>query len=119
MKSSDDDVMVRLLRVVSRRYAVDVLDLLANRPRTFDELRAAVRARPRELDDAIRSLATENAITCPEQPGSWDARAPATTRYELTATGQDMIDRLCQPDAWTTMEEYYRHRRPPEQGAVY
>jgi hypothetical protein len=46
----DSDPTTHLLPVVSQRNAVDILDALADRPRSFAELRDRLRARRRELD---------------------------------------------------------------------
>ena len=111
----DHDAIARLLPVVGQRYVVDVLDLLDDHPRTDGELRAALHAGRGDLDNAIRTLATLAAIRRPDCPGSWDRRAPASTRYELTATGRNLARRLSELDVWTAMYEYYLYG-PPHRG---
>jgi DNA-binding HxlR family transcriptional regulator len=107
--SSDYDVVTRLLPVVGRRYAVHVLDALAEKPRTYAELRACLHARRRDLDKAIHTLAAQGAIERPGRPGSWDGRAPAATRYALTTTGHHLAQQLARLEIWTAIYEYYLH----------
>jgi DNA-binding HxlR family transcriptional regulator len=95
------------LPVVSQRYAVDILDALADRPRSFAELRDCLRARRRELDRALRTLAAQGALRRHTQEGSWDRRPPAQVRYELTNVGRFLVDQLSSVDVWTTLYEYY------------
>ena len=107
--SNDYDVVIRLLPVVGRRYAVHVLDALAEKPRTYAELRTSLHARRRDLDRAIHTLAAQGALERPGHPGSWDGRAPAPTRYELTTTGHHLAHQLARLDIWTAIYEYCLH----------
>jgi DNA-binding HxlR family transcriptional regulator len=107
--SNDHNVVTRLLPVVSRRYAVHVLDALAEKPRTYGELRASLHAPRRHLDRAIHTLAAQGAIQRTGHPGSWDGRAPAATRYALTTTGHHLARQLARLEIWTAIYEYYLH----------
>jgi DNA-binding HxlR family transcriptional regulator len=82
--SNDFDTVQHLLPLASQRYAVDVLDALSERPHTYAELRKFLRAHRRGLDDAMRALTTHGAIRRSGHGGSWDQRAPGSTRYQLT-----------------------------------
>ena len=106
--SREHNVVTPLLPIVSKRYAVDILDALAERPHTYAELRTSLRAHRHDLDTAIRTLAAQGAIQRPAHPGSWDGRAPAPTRYELT-TGHHLAHQLSQLEIWTAIYEYYLH----------
>ena len=105
--SNDFDTVQHLLPLASQRYAVDVLDALSERPHTYAELRKFLRAHRRSLDDAMRALTTHGAIRRSGHGGSWDLRAPGSTRYHLTATGRHLTHQLSQLDTWTALYEHH------------
>jgi len=113
--SRKHNVVTPLLPIVSKRYAVDILDTLAERPHTYAELRTSLRAHRHDLDTAIRTLAAQGAIQRPTHPGSWDRRAPAHAQYELTTTGHELAHQLSQMNVWTAIYEYFLYAPPLDQ----
>jgi DNA-binding HxlR family transcriptional regulator len=102
--------------LVSQRYVVEVLDALTARPLTLPELRRILRARPRPLVSAVRSLAARGAVRRLGHHGSWDDRGSLTTRYALTGTGREIAGRLERIEVWDAL--YQRYVCGRESGAV-
>lgn len=91
--------------LVSRYRAVEILDALADRPLTLHELRSEAHACRRPLARTLRLLAAHRLVRR-TYPGSWD-RLRSAGRYELTAQGRDLADRLSALDVWTDLYEHY------------
>lgn len=101
--SPDDEAA--LVRLVSLRYAVEVLDALDGPPMTQHRLRRVLLANRGQLTVALRALAAYGAIRRHGRQESWDTPNDATTSYELTGTGRDVLDLLNHIGVW---EDFYR-----------
>jgi DNA-binding HxlR family transcriptional regulator len=106
--AGDPEPVTHLLSVISSRHAVEVLDLLAESPRTFDELRRCLHARRKELDRTLRALAADGAVRR-WRPGTWDHDSTCGDPYELTAAGHHLADQLSDIEVWTAIYETYLH----------
>ncbi|HKS44572.1 MAG TPA: hypothetical protein VJT49_05555 [Amycolatopsis sp.] len=94
-------------RLLDHPLAVDVLDALGARPRTFAGLRSDFRARRRDLDAALRVLAAYGLVRRCGQPGTWDWCAPLSVSYELTGKGRHLAGELEDLDVWVRVYERY------------
>jgi DNA-binding HxlR family transcriptional regulator len=101
--------MAQLARLVSRRHVVEVLDALAESPRTRADLRRQLPGRARALDTALRALAAHGAVRRTDL-GTWDLPGAATTRYQLTPAGHRLVALLSRLDVWTALYS----QQPPD-----
>ncbi|KAA2261076.1 hypothetical protein F0L68_18625 [Solihabitans fulvus] len=101
-----------LLRLIGRRYVIDVLDALDAGPHTQASLRSRLHARRGPLAAALRALAAYGAVQRLDRHGSWDARDTAPVVYRLTPDGSDLVRRLSRLDVWTRFYEHYLHQQP-------
>jgi DNA-binding HxlR family transcriptional regulator len=108
VRSPDDETA--LVRLVHLPYAVEVLDALDGPPMTLRRLRRVLLARRAELTSSLRALAAYGAIRRRAGQGSWDDREKATTSYELTDTGHDVLAVLNRIDVWEEIYLRYLHR---------
>jgi DNA-binding HxlR family transcriptional regulator len=106
-----DELVVRLSEVAGCPGAVEVLDALAEAPRSQAELRTAVPLSRWKLDRALRRLAAEGAISRCGEPGSWDLRPARTTRYALTPLGNEFVAVMSDLDVWVAIYESYLNGR--------
>jgi len=102
------------VRLVSRRYVVEVLDALTDRPSTQRELCRVLRVYRRPITVALRALAAHGAIRRINHEGSWDGRDPAAARFELTDTGHGILDLLNRLEVWDAIYERYLLDHPDD-----
>ncbi|WP_328609344.1 winged helix-turn-helix transcriptional regulator [Amycolatopsis sp. NBC_00345] len=107
----ETELVTRLLRVVTHRHAVEVIDALTVASRSFTELRGDVHLSRRRLSRILRVLAAEGAVR-QNRPGSWDHRPREDTRYALTGGGRRVADLLSDIEVWTTLYEICLYGRP-------
>jgi DNA-binding HxlR family transcriptional regulator len=105
---SDDEVA--LVRLVDRRYAVEVLDALAGPPLTYRRLRRVLVAHRGQLTEALRALAAHGAIRAHGRCGSWDGPVDANACYELTDIGFGILDLLNRIEVWESIYRRYLDR---------
>lgn len=96
--------MAGLARLISCPGAVELLDELADGPRT---LAALARVVPRRmLEPALRVLAAQGALRR-SKAGSWDGRPGGGSVFALTATGHRIIGELSDLDVWVAVYDDY------------
>jgi len=105
-----DERLPRWLAVADCPGAAEVLDVLADSPRSFLELARVVPVSRRKLEPVLRTLAVGGALVCCE-PGSWDGRSRRST-FVLTAEGRHLARELSDLDVWVAVYEHYLHRPP-------
>lgn len=98
--------------LISRRYVVEMLAQLTERPHTLRALHRSCHGTHRELHDALRALAAAGAIRRTGTGGSWDTRHADEAAYALTAAGHRLAEHVSDIDAWT--EAYQRYLDQPE-----
>ncbi|RDI49055.1 hypothetical protein [Nocardia mexicana] len=97
--------LTALSDLVSQRYAVEVLDALAQRPRTSAEL-ATFAPQSSVLDRTLRELAARGII---RTDGTWDDTRTLPGTITLTAAGFALIGALSRFDVWAAL---YAHAGP-------
>lgn len=88
--------------LLSRPYALEVLDALGAGPLTVAALVRLVHAGRRTVRHTLYTLAVEGLVAR-HDGGSWDTRPAAETHFALTTAGLTLVDRLWQPDAWADL----------------
>jgi DNA-binding IclR family transcriptional regulator len=88
--------------LLSRPYALEVLDALGAGPLTVSALVRLVHAGRRTVRQTLHTLAVEGLV-CRHDGGSWDTDPAADAHLALTAAGHALVDRLWQPDAWADL----------------
>ncbi|MBB1152249.1 MULTISPECIES: hypothetical protein [Amycolatopsis] len=100
-----DDRVVRILR---RTGAAEVIDALLTGPACLSRLRRTVPRRT--LERSVRALAAEGALVRADA-GSWDTGLRADTELRLTASGLAVAAVLSDWDVWVRVyEDYLRDR---------
>jgi DNA-binding HxlR family transcriptional regulator len=102
-----DDVVARLSDVVGHPGAVEVIEVLAQDAKSRLELCAVVPLPKRKLDRVLRTLAAEGVLVRCAEPGTWDLRPERTTRYALTAHGEELAAVMSDLDVWVAIYEMY------------
>ncbi|MFI5784029.1 hypothetical protein [Nocardia sp. NPDC051570] len=92
-----------LRELVSHRYVVEILDTLAERPRTAREL-IATRTQARDVGRALRTLAAQGFV-CADGEGSWDTTPPLRGPIRLTPAGLNVVDLLSNFLVWEALYE--------------
>ncbi|AYF75202.1 ArsR family transcriptional regulator [Nocardia yunnanensis] len=102
------DDLSALRRLLNHRGVVELLDLLADRPRTVRDLRTALGLRRPGVSRVLRVVAAHGLVRT-EGPGSWDDALSITTPIELTETGWRTVELL---SSFTVWESLYQHSDP-------
>ncbi|WP_051179074.1 helix-turn-helix domain-containing protein [Nocardia concava] len=98
------DELSALRRVVNHRGVVELLDLLAERPHTVRELRAALGLRRPGVSRVLRVVAAYGLVTA-EATGSWDETAAITGPISLTGSGWRTVELLASFAVWEALYE--------------
>lgn len=94
-----------LLRIVTQRYAAELLAELRERPGTVARLRGRVCASRKATTDALRWLGALGAIRRRDHAGTWDVAAPEDVCYELTPLGAEWAGQLGRYAVWVAICE--------------
>ncbi|MET8875071.1 helix-turn-helix domain-containing protein [Nocardia sp. NPDC004604] len=103
MNAQPDDIAT-LRELVSRRYVVEILDALSNRPHTSAELTRLIHVRRNTLAHVLRVIASQGVITADSQ-GSWDHSLDSADAIRLTDRGTRTIESLSNLSVWTALYE--------------
>jgi DNA-binding HxlR family transcriptional regulator len=98
-----------VVRLISQRYVVEVLDALTVRPLTRRQLGELLGVHRPALAVALRALASNGAIRRLDCHGSWDRPDLAATGYELTGTGRALVELLQHDELWDALYQRYLH----------
>ena len=99
---------IAMLRaLVSRPYAVEILDALDSRPLSRSEVCARTRLLDRRVARALQDLAAEGMVTRVGAAGTWDSGDAGSTRYTLTAAGRAAVRELNSLEVWNRIFEAF------------
>ncbi|MEC3915050.1 winged helix-turn-helix domain-containing protein [Nocardia sp. CDC160] len=99
------DELSALRMLVSHRGVVELLDQLAQGPRTVRELRSALGLRRPGVSRVLRVVAAYGLVTA-DGVGSWDDLLDISTPIRLTASGWRTVELLASFAVWEALYEH-------------
>ena len=112
MPAEPDGWVAALRALISRPYAVEVLDALSGSPLSRDEVCALLPLGHRGAARVLQDLAAEGVVTRFGAAGTWDSPDTGSTRYTLTAVGRAAVRDLSTLAMWNRLFDSCEHGDP-------